>query len=97
MCERRGGLLNVEEELLRKLLFPTLPKTNFKRFLNQGTRQEVSAETQLTRQGEAVSYLILIADGLADIHVNEELVATCRTGDLVGEISFLTKGTARRR
>ena len=41
-----------------------------------------------------MTHLLLIADGLADIHVSGELVATCRTGDLVGEIGFLTKGTA---
>ena len=31
--ERQGGLLSAEEELLRKLLFPTLSKSNFRKFL----------------------------------------------------------------
>jgi hypothetical protein len=92
--ERRGGLLSLEEERIRERLFPSLSQTTFRRLLDVATLHDVPAATELTRQGEPVPHLILISHGVADVEVDGAIVATCRGGDLVGELSFLTEDAA---
>ena len=92
--DKRNAILSLEEERLREFLFPSLEKPIFRKLLDVGAVRDVPANTDLTRQGEPVPRLLLITHGSADVDVNGEIISTCRAGDLVGELSFLTKRAA---
>ena len=92
--ERRNSTLSAEEQTLKNFLFPSVDNSTFRKLLDLGQLHDVPARSELTRQGEPVTRLMLITSGSADIAVNDGIVATCRAGDLVGEISFLTQGVA---
>ncbi len=92
--EKRNSKLSAEEQALKNFLFPSVGNSAFRKLLDLGQLCDVPARTELVRQGEPVPRLMLITSGSADITVNSGLVATCRAGDLVGEISFLTQGLA---
>jgi CRP-like cAMP-binding protein len=48
----------------------------------------------LTKQGEPVTDLIFIAEGVAQVERDKQMVAVCGPGDFIGEMSFVAGGTA---
>jgi CRP-like cAMP-binding protein len=92
--EKRRGAMTTDEARLKLFLFPALPDAAFRRLLDIAKLVEAPAGTRLAQQGEEVSNLIMLTDGVADIQVAGETVATCRPGDLVGELSLLNRSAA---
>lgn len=44
----------------------------------------------LTREGQVVTQLVYIADGIVKIEHGDRVVAICGPGDYIGELSFLS-------
>ena len=92
--ERKRVALTPDESRLKLFLFPSISDGAFRRLLGIATLHEAPRGTVLIRQGERVERLIVLTDGVADIQVGETVVATCRAGDLVGELSLVSNSPA---
>jgi len=92
--ERKRVTLTPDESRLKLFLFPTISNGAFRRLLGIATLHETTPGTVLIRQGERVDRLLVLTDGVAEIRVGDTVVATCRAGDLVGELSLLSNSPA---
>lgn len=61
-----------------------------KRLLELADLERFSVGETLTREGEPVTKLMYVADGVAKIEHAGRIVAICGPGDYVGELSFLS-------
>lgn len=69
-------------------------RSAIKRLLDLSDLETVAPDTILTREGEKVSRLTYIADGIVKIEKGDRVVAICGPGDYIGELSFLTGNPA---
>ncbi len=65
-------------------------KAALKRLLDLSDLERLTPESVVTREGEAVTKLVYIADGIIKIEHGGRVVAICGPGDYVGELSFLS-------
>jgi len=86
----RGRPLSAEERLFHEKVVPSLTPAQTRRLLEAGQWRDVAAGTTLTRQGEIVTELCFISRGLVEIMVDDEKIAECKAGNLVGEIGVST-------
>ena len=82
--------LNQTERTYRDLFFPEMKEPEAKLLFKNAIQQTISAGSQLTSQGNKVDELIMIVRGKVRIEKNGQEVSSCREGDFLGEISFLT-------
>ncbi len=92
--EKRKLKLSSEERELKHKFFPHIDDTELKQLFNCSTFKNFTPDTKLTRQGEKVENLYMITEGKVDIHYKGELISSCKPGDLIGEIGFLTGSAA---
>lgn len=78
-----------EEEMLAGLL-SRLPRSRARHLLDQGFWLSGREGDTLTREGEAVTHLYYLAAGEARVMSHGRQVATCRAGDLIGELTVLS-------
>jgi hypothetical protein len=69
-------------------------KAALKRLLDLSDLEKLPPEAVLTREGEAVTKLVYLADGIVKIEHGGRVVAICGPGDYVGELSFLSGNPA---
>jgi hypothetical protein len=86
----RGRPLSAEERLFHEKVVPALTVAQTRRLIEAGRWRDVAAGTTLTRQGEIVGELCFVSRGLVEIMVDDEKIAECRAGNLVGEIGVST-------
>jgi CRP-like cAMP-binding protein len=86
----RGRPLAPEERLFHERVVPSLAPSQTRKLIEAGQWRDVAAGTALTRQGEVTTELCFISRGLVDIMVDDQKVAECRAGTLVGEIGVST-------
>ena len=86
----RGRPLSAEERLFHEKVVPSLTPAQTRRLIEAGQWRDVAAGTTLTRQGEIVTELCFISRGLVEIMVDDEKIAECKAGNLVGEIGVST-------
>ena len=67
-----------------------VPPSLARQFIDVGSWKTIPAGTILTDQDEPVMRLTYIAEGHVDVMVNGSLVATCGTGDFIGELGILS-------
>ena len=79
-----------EEDLFRISKFPDLAKHYLRQLLDHGFWVDGDAETELTREGEKVEYLVYLANGEASVQVGDELVGTCNDDSYIGEMTCLS-------
>lgn len=72
----------------------SVDRSAVKRLLDQSDLQKLQPEQVITREGEKVTELIYIADGIVKIERGDRVVAICGPGDYVGELSFLSGNPA---
>ncbi|WP_278027094.1 Crp/Fnr family transcriptional regulator [Roseicyclus salinarum] len=82
-----------EEHLKLSASFPTLNPGQFRRVLKAGRIMTADTTTVLTRNGDEVPGLFLIADGRVEMQRNGT-VHEIPEGSFIGEISFLIGGPA---
>ena len=90
----RKARFTPEEQALLSRTLPHLPKDQARRFLDRGRWDRVGPGTVLTRQGEPVSHLVYLAEGSADVLVDNRVIATRSTGSYIGEITCLDGSAA---
>jgi CRP-like cAMP-binding protein len=78
-----------EEEMLSGLL-ARLPRSRARHLLDQGFWLSGREGDTLTREDEAVTHLYYLASGEARVMSHGRQVATCRAGDLIGELTVLS-------
>lgn len=72
----------------------TVDRSAIKRLLDLADLQRYQPGEVLTNEGQKVTQLIYIADGIVKIQHGDRLVAICGPGDYVGELSFLSGNPA---
>jgi hypothetical protein len=97
--EQRAIRLTGEETSLQAAVFPHLSKLDFHRLVRAGAWRTDPPGADLTTRGKPVERMVLVSDGIAEVLVDDKVVAYCRRGDFVGEIAFLngTPATATVR
>jgi len=87
------------EQPLRRGPFSGMNRAKARTLIDQGLWIDASAGDVLTREGEPVTHLHWIADGTAEILVDNAVTGTCGLGALVGEATIFSEvpatGTVR--
>jgi hypothetical protein len=65
-----------------------------KRLLDLSDLERFAPDAVLTREGEKVTRLLYLADGIVKIEHGGRVVAICGPGDYIGELSYLSGGPA---
>lgn len=91
--ERRVRFSEDEEELY-ETMFANFTKLEFQRVLRLSLWINAKPGDQLATEGEHLSDVMLISDGVVEIRVGDRAVATVRDGQFIGEMSYLTRDTA---
>ena len=85
---------NADEKAMVETLFDELPRSRARHLIDQGVWLTGKAGDVLTREGEPVDHLYYLAEGEARVISMGIEVATCRRGDLIGELTVLSGETA---
>ena len=88
--DRMNLKLTEEEEKIYNLSFPKLSKVEFNKLIKSAKWTESEPGTVLVEEGAVISRLIVIFSGIAEIRMNNEIVAYIRDGNFIGEMSFIT-------
>jgi hypothetical protein len=83
-----------EEQVFLDAKLARLPLSDARRLLDLGHWVDIEAGAVLTEELEPVSHLIYVASGDVDIATNGTVIANCRTGDYVGEVTWATGAPA---
>ncbi len=92
--ESTGVQLSPDARRLHQGVFAHLTEVELQRLVNIGRWVEIPKGMELTQIGQPVPELMVLIDGAASVLVGERVVATLRSGALIGEISFVTKRPA---
>jgi CRP-like cAMP-binding protein len=79
-----------EEEAMLRGVFSALPRSRARHLLDQGLWLSGAAGDILTREDQPVTHLYYLAAGEAHVVSHGRQVGSCRAGDLVGEVTFLS-------
>ena len=96
LYERRKASFTDEESRMIDSLVAGLSQTRARHLIDQGMWLTGKSGDVLTREGEPVEHLYYLADGDARVLMNGRQIATCHSGDLIGELTVLSgdKATA---
>ena len=86
----KSARFNVEELEFYRQIVPTLEPHQVRRLLRIGLWLDAGPDTELTRQGELVPYLVFLKSGQVNVLVDGKAVGCCADGSLIGEISIRT-------
>ena len=73
---------------------PDTDRSALKRLLDLSDLQGFAPDEVMTREGEKVTRLIYLADGIVKIEHAGRVVAICGPGDYIGELSYLSGNPA---
>jgi CRP-like cAMP-binding protein len=86
----RKGIPQSRLQFLRSLpLFEGIPDKVLARIDQQVTEVSAAPDTVLTRQGDLSSQAFIIAEGQAEVRIDDEVVAHSGPGELVGELGLI--------
>lgn len=77
-----------EERACAARLVPTLSRSDTRRLLGLGAWRSLAPGEVLTREGQPVSHLIFVADGVCRIEIGGVLVASIGAEALIGELTY---------
>lgn len=89
IADRRARFSADEEAMLASFL-AGVPRHSARHLIDGGVWLNGTVGDELTREGEPVERIAWLAHGEALVLSDGRQVATCRTGDLIGEASILT-------
>lgn len=93
LMERRPPVMTVDQRSLYSTVFKgCCSARDMLRLLNHAEWKDATLGTKLMEKDTEPDQLLLIHNGAATVEVNGQEVAKLGSGDLVGEISFLTQG-----
>lgn len=88
--ENRERHLTPEEAQFRSTFQPPLQPASFAALLRSGYWHEAPAGSSLTVEGQPVRALLYVSDGNVRIEAGGRPVASCSTGDFIGEMTWQT-------
>jgi CRP-like cAMP-binding protein len=91
---RRIGFANPEEELLYNKRFSNLSISDFKKIISVGEHFQADPPEILISEGQPVEWLLLITKGCVSVKLGDKVIAYCRSGNFIGEMSFITESAA---
>lgn len=83
-----------EHEHFARNMPADVDRSALKRLLDLSDLQRFPADAILTREGDAVTRLLYVADGIVKIEHGGRVVAICGPGDYIGELSYLSGNAA---
>ena len=92
--ERAGVHFSEEEEELHETLFKNFAPFEFMKLMRVGHWLEANPGEVLARQQQSLDAVMLIYNGLAQVEKDGKEVAQLKDGNFIGEVSFITEGTA---
>lgn len=92
--ERSNVSFTEEERELYETLFKDFAPFEFMKLLRIGSWLEARKGQALTIEGQPLSSIILIYNGLLSVEIGGQQVRQMKDGSLIGEISFITGGPA---
>ncbi len=94
LYERRQVAFTAEERRMLGSLVAGVSQSRARHLIDQGMWLNGKEGDELTREGEPVQHLYFLAEGEARVMSMGRQVGTCRTGDLIGELTVLSGETA---
>jgi hypothetical protein len=92
--ERGNFFLNDEEAALYTMTFPHMKKYDFRKLLTAGGWRSYDTDDIIISEGSRVGVILVIGTGSADILAEKKRVASCSSGALLGEMSYITGESA---
>ena len=92
--ENRRGKFSEEETMFIKTCLPDVERAHARRLVKIGAWTEVQEGSILVTQDTIPQSLQFIVSGSARVIRNEKEIGLVKTGDFVGEMSYLTKNAA---
>ncbi len=92
--ESRNRKVSDDEKLLLTTILPSSPRRTWHRLLKGATWRELEPGHVVVREGEEVTDLVFVTDGAARVERGDRIIAIVTRGDFVGEMSFISGGTA---
>jgi hypothetical protein len=83
-----------EHEHFARNMPADVDRSALKRLLDLSDLQRFPADAILTREGDAVTRPLYVADGIVKIEHGGRVVAICGPGDYIGELSYLSGNAA---
>lgn len=93
ILERRPVQLTADERRLHRLAFSTLDEREFKRLVVLGSWETLEPGTTFVEQGAKLEHIRVMVEGSAQVEVDEAVVGEIGPGQLIGEMSYLTRQT----
>jgi len=84
---------STEEQVLLRKVFPDMPPSVARRFLNRGTWVDAEERATLTKEGTPVTNLYYLAEGQAQVTSGGQMISEITSG-LVGEMNVLSGAEA---
>jgi len=79
-----------EEELCYRENFSSLSIMEFRKIINVGAKISAPQGFCFTEENVKVKSLVLITKGIASVKVKDKIIAYCRRGNFIGEMSLIT-------
>jgi hypothetical protein len=92
--ENRRPKLSAEAQQFIDTVAPELPNSAIRALLKRGEWAHVASGTRLIEEGQSVSGLTYIAKGRVAIQRGSRSVASCTTGDFLGEMTYHNRKAA---
>lgn len=92
--ERTGIQFTEEEKELHETLFKKFAPFEFMKLMRIAEWRQVAPGEIITTEGQALDEVMMIYNGLLAVEVNGEKKAELQDGHFIGELSFISGGTA---
>jgi len=86
--ENRPPNFTADEQYFIDTIAPGMPHADARALLASGAWSDLPAGTELTTEGQRVKALVFIAQGTVRIERGGAVVATCGSGDFLGEMTY---------
>ena len=90
MKDNLGKDISPEIQQIRDNLFPKLDKYSFSSLMRSGEWRDFGESDKIIEENLQSEFVYLIMDGMAEIIVNNKVVAYVKKWQFLGEMSFLT-------
>lgn len=88
-------MANENEKSLYQLAFKHMTREQFRKVMSKGEFFSSGIGKTLVEEGTPVTHLYMLCKGLLAVSVNNQIVAYCQPGKLIGEVSYLSGGISK--
>lgn len=88
--EKLGVKFTDEEKELYDAQFSNMSPVEFMKFMRLGEWMNIEPNTKIVKEGQPLSSVILIYNGIIDIYSNNHKIAISKNGAFLGDIEFFS-------